>query len=217
MPVSIKQETRDRIGVTHYTPKPTDKSDPNYGKTAWALSGVFKDLRGVLYPRHFEVKYEKLIDESALGTRMGSEKMYLLLYFFKDTNEFFCAIPVDPLDIEVEGGYVGIIPGDGTLADPHPCGYEISSGNGTDAKYYLLPNRTGTIRIDYDLYSAPDKIDIYYANDPDTLVATTGVRTGVGFLEFYYDPAFNGDIMIVKVSDGIRGTYWQYKVNCPKD
>ncbi|MDQ0176239.1 hypothetical protein [Bacillus chungangensis] len=216
--IVLDQTTKDRISPFFAPSPPPSPNDPNIGKRASMKSGTYQGLKGIIYPKRREVLYEVMKDESAYGHYDGEDKMYLLLFFFED-GTFFCGVPADPGDMEVEGGYENPIPGSGTIVDPYPCGdYDISSGFGSQEIFHILPPVTGNVKIIFDMYGYPDKMDVIYVNDPTTIVATTTKAVSHnGVLQFYYDPLINGKKVKVTITSS-RGdsSAWEYVLKCPK-
>lgn len=94
------------------------------------------------------------------------------------------------------------------------CGQINDTGGGLyTEKYHELGNKAGKVQIEYDMYTAPDKMDVYYMNQ---LLATTNVEvTGKGTLSFSYTPV-NGVTQIkVVVTNTTGGSVWEYLVKCP--
>ena len=59
-----------------------------------------------------------------------------------------------------------------------------SGGQGETITQHDLGNKSGNVLINYDLYSIPDKIEVYYENN---LVASTfGYINGSGTIQFFY-------------------------------
>lgn len=214
--VTISQETKDRLS-TLYAPKPPVSSDTNIGKKAKMNSGVYAGIEGIVYPKRYAVLYEVFEDDSTVGKLMVSDKLYLLLFFYDD-GTLFCGVPFNPDEVTISGGYDTPVPGEGTSASPYPCGdYDISSGYGSQIMYHSLPAQKGKVTIRFDMYGMKDRMDVYFANNPTQLVASTdGFVSNVGMLQFYYDPAFNGSKVIVDMTGGGDGTAWEYMLSCPE-
>ncbi|MWV43092.1 hypothetical protein GRF59_05565 [Paenibacillus sp. HJL G12] len=94
------------------------------------------------------------------------------------------------------------------------CGQTNDTGGGVyTEKFHEMGNKAGKVQIDYDMYSAPDKMDVYYMNQ---LLATTNVEVaGKGSLVFSYTPV-NGVTQIkVIVTNTTGNSQWEYLVKCP--
>lgn len=95
-----------------------------------------------------------------------------------------------------------------------PCGQTATSGGtGVTVTMHPLGSTPGTVKIDYNMYGAPDSMDVYYQ---DKLVASTnGLVANTGSLSFPYNPT--NDVYEIKViiTGGSDGTAWDYIVNCP--
>lgn len=98
---------------------------------------------------------------------------------------------------------------------PKPCGVVTASGGqGTTRTRHALGAEAGVVRISYDMFSIPDRLDCYYRG---VLVASTaGLVSGTGSLEWSYapqpgDPAW----CLVVVSAPTSGTAWTYTLQCP--
>ena len=104
------------------------------------------------------------------------------------------------------------------LADarpPQPCGQVTASGGqGVTRTRHALGVTPGLVRITYDMYSIPDRLDCFYKG---VLVASTGgLVSGGGMLSWDYDPApADPSWCQVVVSAPNSGTAWVYTINCP--
>lgn len=99
---------------------------------------------------------------------------------------------------------------------PQPCGQVTASGGqGTTKTRHGLGPTAGLVRITYDMYSIPDRLDCFYKG---VLVATTGgLVSGTGTLQWAYNPQ-PGDPTwcLVVMSAPNSGTAWVYTLNCPE-
>lgn len=95
---------------------------------------------------------------------------------------------------------------------PQPCGESTNSGGaGVTSTRHSLGVTPGTVVINYNMLSVPDKMDVYYDG---VLVATTGgYVSGTGSVSFEYD-ATGPDWCRVVVT-GPSGTVWFYTLECP--
>lgn len=94
------------------------------------------------------------------------------------------------------------------------CGKTNDSGGGRyTEKMHEMGANPGSVTITYDMYSAPDRMDVYYQNQ--LLGSTGGLVSGKGSLSFKYNPIGGvTQIKVVMTSDS-DGTAWEYTVNCP--
>lgn len=98
---------------------------------------------------------------------------------------------------------------------PHPCGQVTTSGGpGTTTTRHSLGSLAGTVRITFDMFSIPDRMDCFYRG---VLVASTGgLVSGSGALTWNYDPLPDDPTWcVVKMSAPNAGTAWTYTVHCP--
>ena len=98
---------------------------------------------------------------------------------------------------------------------PKPCGQVTASGGqGVTRTRHALGPSLGLVRITYDMYGIPDRLDCFYKG---VLVASTGgLVSGSGTLQWTYSPA-PGDPAwcLVVMSAPNSGTAWVYTINCP--
>ncbi len=98
---------------------------------------------------------------------------------------------------------------------PKPCGQVTASGGqGVTRTRHALGPTPGLVRITYDMYSIPDRLDCFYKG---VLVASTGgLVSGTGTLQWTYAPA-PGDLAmcLIIVSAPNSGTAWRYTLDCP--
>jgi hypothetical protein len=110
----------------------------------------------------------------------------------------------------------------------------VSGSDGLNARSYQLGNKPGTVRIEYETYSVPDRVDIRYNNEwvfsMGNLLSNTnpsppikqcsavtsgdGFRGESGVYEFDFDPSISRklDVYVSGCLDG--GTAWNYSVSC---
>jgi hypothetical protein len=89
-----------------------------------------------------------------------------------------------------------------------------SGGQGVTRTRHALGHDPGLVRITFDMYSIPDRLDCFYKG---VLVATTGgLVSGTGEVSWIYTPG-PGDPQwcLVIVSAPQSGTAWQYTIYCP--
>ncbi len=98
---------------------------------------------------------------------------------------------------------------------PKPCGQVTASGGqGTTRTRHALGPTPGQVRITYDMYGIPDRLDCFYKG---VLVASTGgLVSGTETLQWAYAPA-PGDpaVCLIVMSAPNSGTAWVYTINCP--
>jgi hypothetical protein len=98
---------------------------------------------------------------------------------------------------------------------PKPCGQVTASGGqGTTRTRHALGPTPGQVRITYDMYGIPDRLDCFYKG---VLVASTGgLVSGTGTLQWAYAPA-PGDpaVCLIVMSAPNSGTAWVYTMACP--
>jgi hypothetical protein len=98
---------------------------------------------------------------------------------------------------------------------PKPCGQVTASGGqGVTRTRHALGMTPGLVRITYDRYSIPDRLDCYYQG---ALVATTGgLVSGSGELSWTYEAQLVASTWcLIVVSAPQSGTGWTYLMNCP--
>ncbi len=71
-----------------------------------------------------------------------------------------------------------------------------------------VPN-SGILRIDYDFYTIPDQLDVYYDG---TDLFSSGMVAGTGHFDIPYGPGISDSLSIVIDKDGATdpNTAWQY-------
>ncbi len=98
---------------------------------------------------------------------------------------------------------------------PKPCGQVTASGGlGVKRTRHALGPRPCLVRITYDMYSIPDRLDCFYKG---ILVASTsGLVSGSGTMQWTYAPApIDPAWCLVVMSAPSSGTAWVYTINCP--
>lgn len=98
---------------------------------------------------------------------------------------------------------------------PKPCGQVTASGGqGVTRTRHALGLNPGLVRITYDMYSIPDRLDCYYQG---VLVATTGgLVSGSGDLSWTYEAQPGAPVWcLIVVSAPQSGTAWTYLMRCP--
>jgi len=94
------------------------------------------------------------------------------------------------------------------------CGAQTQSGGAgvTTTTIKTLGSTSGTVTIDYEMYSVPDQI---YVSINGNVVAGTGFVSGAGTLSFTYNASSLYYINVV-VTGSSSDTQWYYTVNCPE-
>ncbi len=99
--------------------------------------------------------------------------------------------------------------------DPLECNVQAGSGGqGTSFLTQNLGPDAGTVVVQYEMYTIPDQMEIYYE---DNLVASTAsLVSGGGNLTFNYTPNPNGPFhCIIKMFAPNSGTAWDFIAYCP--
>ncbi len=123
-----------------------------------------------------------------------------------------------------------------TITDPLNCGVtKVSGGQGLSSNIFTLSNTAGSVKINYDTYIVPDKIDVFQGGN---WIAGTGSSTNrntlrrplncgaatvalgyvgkQGEFNFNYDPSLGKTIEVVVSGCENGGTAWQYTFSCPE-
>lgn len=222
IPTPLSPYTVARISTAN-APLPSYNIDGNIGKEAYVTTGVYANLRGILYPPREGVRYIVEHDQSFLGKGFNSGKRYLLMYFYDD-GTFFCAIEVSHAEVEIPSGKLPLPTGSGTIADPFTeCGtgkiYNNTYGSTYQStRYHLLPDVKGEVEILINNYygeTSPITYKIAYV-DSDGTIIEQGIgsydHTSPKVVRFYHDPAFNASKIAITMQ--CEGT-WNYRVGCP--
>lgn len=103
---------------------------------------------------------------------------------------------------------------DGSDLNPKTCGdidsTTKSGGAGVTDTYYDLGDEPGNVRVRYQMWNIPDRMDVYQGS---TLVASTnGMVSGEGELTFDYKPHLGTKIRVRVEGDG--KTTWAFLVEC---
>ena len=116
-----------------------------------------------------------------------------------------------------------VMPADQTQQMPTPdtptvvdCNAEVNSGGqGKTVTKHSLGSHSGRVILQYDMYTVPDMLTVYYDN---RVIATTqDLVSGEGQLQWNYT-AQNGKPQecIVEVQAPEEDTKWIYQLNCPQ-
>lgn len=124
-----------------------------------------------------------------------------------------------------------------TVTNPSSCGVITESGGeGLTSTVFKVPNKAGAIKISYDTYTVPDKIDVFQGGvwiggtgsttDRSTLrkaLSCNVATTDLGYVGqksefvFNYNPALGENIEVVVSGCENGGTGWEYTFSCPED
>lgn len=113
------------------------------------------------------------------------------------------------------------------VTPPLGCGDVAEGSVGITVLHFTLGNKSGAVRVNYDMYTIPDRLDVRYNNvwigSTGTMLnnAAQGPQCGLdGFVSsnnnftFNYNPS-NGKDLSVYVSGCNSGTAWTVSVDCP--
>lgn len=94
-----------------------------------------------------------------------------------------------------------------------PCDALTNAGGvGTDIKQVNLGNISGTVTVNYEMYTVPDQITVTYRG----VSQTTGIVSGSGSLSFQHTPqAGLSNLVTITMYAPSPGTAWTYQVVCP--
>lgn len=94
------------------------------------------------------------------------------------------------------------------------CGKTNDTGGGAyTEKYHEMGTVAGEVRIDYDMYGLPDRMDVYYMNQ--LLASTNAEVTYKGSLKFTYRPIGGVTQIKVVITNSTGNSSWEYLVHCP--
>jgi Zn-dependent metalloprotease len=89
-----------------------------------------------------------------------------------------------------------------------------SGGQGTSFITQNLGNSAGFVEVNYQMYTIPDQMEIYY--DGELMASTSGLVSGSGVLTFNYDPNPGGPYhCIIRMYAPNSGTAWDFIAYCP--
>ncbi|MCB9958154.1 MAG: hypothetical protein H6843_06005 [Rhodospirillaceae bacterium] len=96
------------------------------------------------------------------------------------------------------------------------CNTDMSAaGRHDDRRTVNLGTRGGIVTVDYDTVRVPDSIEVWYHGQ--RIVATPGMVSGRGRLQFFFTPIGNDPyVQVVVNSNRLFPTRWSYRVNCPR-
>lgn len=124
-----------------------------------------------------------------------------------------------------------------TVTEASNCGTtRVSGGQGLTSNIFRLGGKAGMVKISYDTYTVPDKIDIFQGGQwiggtgPSTQRSTLrralncNVATeSLGYVGkksefiFAYNPGLGNEIEVVVSGCENGGTAWQYTFSCPEE
>lgn len=188
------------------------------------IAGVYIQVKGA--STYFDVTINSSSPNALISipidlpSVLGSGTFTLLLKFYDEDGNISLEITVNI-----------------TITAPDNCGTtKVSGGEGLTSNIFKLPNQAGQIKITYDTYTVPDKIDIYqngswcggtgFATSRNTLrkalncdVATeaSGYVGEQGEFVFNYNPALGQEIEVVVSGCEDGGTLWEYTFSCPQE
>ncbi|MCD7910933.1 hypothetical protein KC480_05260 [Bacillus velezensis] len=98
------------------------------------------------------------------------------------------------------------------------CSETVTAGSKYGKFKIDLGNTATKMAIKYNMYTVPDKLDVYYKNK---LIATTNDRvSGSGVIEFDYSPDADETSVTILINDKedvSAGTDWSFSVGCPPE
>lgn len=212
---AIIQATKDRVKTTKATyPKP-NPGDTNIGKVSHMLSGPYKGLEGIIYPKREGVRYLGEFGKGFIGTHTDYAVSPYILMLFYDDGTPFCGVAAEYSDLYVPGGVDPTPPADGTLARPFPIPFSMTGNHPYSGIVFQLPKEPGDIDLVFDPTGAwsPINIKIYFVNDLVNPIAKTttapvggldGYTNAGGKLRFYNDPAYNADKIVVSINGDLK-------------
>ena len=122
-----------------------------------------------------------------------------------------------------------------TVTQPSSCGVNVvSGGEGITSKKFKMSSTAGAVKISYDTYTVPDKIDVFQnsvwigGTGPSTQRSTltralscAQASAALGYVgkqsefNFNYDPSAGQEIEVVISGCENGGTAWEYTFSCP--
>ena len=103
-----------------------------------------------------------------------------------------------------------------TEKDKHPCASKDQEGeHKIDIQYYDLGDKSGIVKVRYDMYQVEDMIEVYY--DGEMVGSSSGLVVGKGNILWNYN-ATDGrpSRFMVKIIPGpVKTTKWRYDLICP--
>ena len=103
------------------------------------------------------------------------------------------------------------------ISEKVPCNAKtISGGFGVTPTLHSVGSMSGTIQLNYEMYSIPDKLEVFY--EGKLLFSTNGFVSGnksESIVYEYNDSTKTEEIEVIVTGDN-AGTAWEYTVNCPQ-
>ncbi len=123
-----------------------------------------------------------------------------------------------------------------TVTNPSSCGVtKVSGGEGITSALFNVPNKSGAIKISYNTFIVPDKIDVFQngvwiggtGSTTDRTTLRSALNCGLAtvaagyvgktdYFYFNYDPALGQNIEVVVSGCENGGTAWEYTFSCPE-
>ena len=123
-----------------------------------------------------------------------------------------------------------------TVTNPSSCGTtKVSGGEGVTSTVFSLPKIAGSLKISYNTYTVPDKIDVFQNGVWMSGTGSSTVRStlrrplscavataALGYVgkksefNFNYDPSLGQYIEVVVSGCENGGTAWEYTFSCPE-
>jgi hypothetical protein len=100
------------------------------------------------------------------------------------------------------------------ISEKVPCNAKtISGGFGVTPTLHSVGSKSGTILLNYEMYSIPDKLEVFY--EGKLLFSTNGFVSGNKTESITYNYNKETEIEVI-VTGNDAGTAWEYTVNCPE-
>ncbi|NLQ06822.1 hypothetical protein FLX35_01600 [Cylindrospermopsis raciborskii LB2897] len=99
----------------------------------------------------------------------------------------------------------------GTSSSGNTINESASGGFGVTEKYYNISSPGGTFELNYEMYSAPDRAEIFVNNVLQN--QTSGFVSGSGSLNLNSIQLKAGDQIKVTITGNVPTTLWNYNVN----
>lgn len=193
-------------------------------QTGSNIAGVYVQVQGA--STYFDVAINSISSDAMvslpidLAGVLGNGTFTLLLKFYDEEGNISLEVVVKV-----------------TITSPDNCNTtKVSGGAGLTSNIFTLPNEAGDVRIAYDTYTVPDKIDIYQngiwragtgfmtsrnalrrALNCNVATEAAGYVGEEGELVFSYNPALGQEIEVVVSGCEDGGTLWEYTFSCPEE
>lgn len=188
------------------------------------IAGVYVQVKGGT--TYFDVPINATTSNGLISLPIGLPSLvgpgnFILILKFYDTA----------------GNISGMIEVNITVTAPSNCGTtKVSGGEGLTSNVFVIPEgQNGIIKISYNTYTVPDKIDVYQngvwigGTGPSTERATlrkalncnmatevAGYKGEQGEFIFNYVPSAGKEIEVVVSGCEDGGTAWEYTFSCPQ-